>query len=316
MEDEERGAWFELTVQGMDGEGVEVPRLARLLESLSSSFYAIARAKIGDEGARPGPRTAAEDALAAVRLVRVEPGSATIELAPPPLAAQGRLPIGDVATPDDVAHDFFEEARRVEAGEPAEEGRWEIRRRVREVIESAGEIGSRAEIVYRPAIARPGISERVLRATVRTREVRVQEPLERSTRRRHLSGHAYMVDVEPGRQRLRIKMPDGRDTTLDVDEELIEHIRAALDKVVEIEIEEEWEGNVASSRVARSLAVLPSSGPGSDEPPKSVAQLAREQNLPKERPDYVALTSAIWGTEGEVARFQEQVREARRAPPA
>jgi hypothetical protein len=125
-----------------------------------------------------------------------------------------------------------------------------------------------------------------------------------------------MVDVEPGRQRLRVKLPDGRDVTLEVDEELGGRIAAALDHAVELQVEEEIEGQTPTSRVARDVTVLPSSGSKSDKPTKSIAQLEREQNLPKERPDYVALASAIWETGAEIAEFERYVRELRRVETA
>lgn len=314
MTQEEQAPWFVFTVQDTGGDGVEIPKLARLLEDLSSTFYAIARAKIGTAGPRPGRRTIAEETLAGIRLVRVLPGSTTIELEPPPAAAQAQLPLLEEPTADDVALAFYEEVRRIESAGPVTEGRSDIRRRVRAVIEDAAEIGSQAEIVYRPLTRRRGFPPTpVLRTTIRTREMPTEERLERSTRKRRLSGHAYMADVEPGRQRLRIKLPDGRDLTLDVDEGLITQISAALDRVVELSVEEEFEGDVATNRVARGVEILPSSGPGSDRPPKSLEELEREQDLPKERPDYQALVSAVWETEAEVAEFEEHLREMRPA---
>jgi len=314
MSEEARNPWFVFTLRETAEGGIELPKLSRLLENLSSTFYAIAREKAGLGGARPGPRTLKEEALAAVRLVKIEPGSAVIELAPPSLASQGQLGITDEPTPDDVALEFFEEARRIEAGERALPERWEIRRRVRSVVEDAGEIGAVAEIEFRPLFERPGRQiGGVLRATLRTRGLPEEEKLEPQVRIRRVSGHAFMVDVEPGRQRLRVKMPDGRDVTFDVAEELISKIRSALDQVVEVSIEEQVEGTVVSTRVARDLAILPTSGPGSDKPPKSLAELEREQNLPKERPDYVALASAIWETEADVSAFEEYLRTARHA---
>ena len=125
-----------------------------------------------------------------------------------------------------------------------------------------------------------------------------------------------MVDVEPGRQRIRIKLPDGRDATLDADEELTSRILNALDRIVEIVVEEELEGDVTISRIAQSVEVLPSSGPGSDQPPKSIEELEREQSLPKERPDYAALASAIWETEADIESFEEHVRQIRQAETA
>ena len=125
-----------------------------------------------------------------------------------------------------------------------------------------------------------------------------------------------MVDVEPGRQRLRVKLPDGRDVTLDVQEDLAVSLAAALDRAIEVQVEEEVEGNTPTSRVARDLTILPSSAPQSDQPPRSIAELEREQQLPRERPDYVALASAVWETEAEIAEFERYVREMRRAETA
>jgi len=122
-----------------------------------------------------------------------------------------------------------------------------------------------------------------------------------------------MVDVEPGRQRLRIKLPDGRDVTLDVDDEVAAKLGPILDRIIEIEIDEEMEGDVTARRVARGVDILPSSGPGSDLPPKTVEDLEREQELPAKRPDYVALASAIWRTEKELTEFEEHLREIRHA---
>lgn len=310
--DEEDTAWFTFTVQETDGDGVEVPKLTRLLEQLSSTFYHIARTKLGTDESRRGPRTQAEDNLAAIRLVRVSPGSTTIVLAPPLTATQGQLAVADAPTPDDVAFDFLEEVQRIEAGDPASEDRMEVRRKVRAVIEDAGEIGARAEIVFRPIVPRPQRpSDDVLTAAFRTRELPVDQPPQQSTRMRRVSGHAFMVDVEPGRPRIRLKLPDGRDVTLDVDEQLLAQISTALDRVVEVDIEEGFEGTFISSRVARGLSVLPTSGPGSDKPPKSIDQLVKEQNLPDKRPDYRALASAIWKTEEEVAEFQEHLNAMR-----
>jgi hypothetical protein len=122
-----------------------------------------------------------------------------------------------------------------------------------------------------------------------------------------------MADVEPGRQRLRVKLPDGRDVTLEANEELKGRILAAIDRVVEIEVEEQLEGDVTTNRSLRGIEVLPSAGSGSDQPPQSIEELEREQNMPKERPDYQALASAIWETEEQVAEFEEHLREMRPA---
>ena len=48
-------------------------------------------------------------------------------------------------------------------------------------------------------------------------------------------------------------------------------------------------------------------------PPKSIAELEREQGLAGVRPDYVALASAVWRTRAELREFQKHVRAIRRA---
>jgi hypothetical protein len=125
-----------------------------------------------------------------------------------------------------------------------------------------------------------------------------------------------MVDVEPGRQRLRVKLPDGRDVTLEIQENLAASLAAALDRAVELQVEEEVEGDTPTSRIARDLTILPSSGPKSDQPPRTIQELEREQNLPRGHPDYVALASAVWETEAEVVEFERYVQEMRRAETA
>lgn len=314
MLDERQSAWFKFTLRETGEGGVELPKLSRLLDHLSSTFYAIAREKAGLGPARPGPKTPKEEALAAIRLVRVEPGSATIELAPPPPSAQVRLIEADEPTPDDVAFDFFEEARLIGSGEAVQPGRWELRRRVRAVVDTAAEIGATAELEFRPLLPRPNQPvDAVLRTTFHTRGIPEEKPLERQVRTRRMTGHAYMVDVEPGRQRLRVKTHDGRDATVEVAEQLIPQISKALDQVVEVEIEEEIEGDVSVARKVLGLTVLPSSGPGSDKPPKSVDDLRREQGIPRKAPDYVALASAVWQTAHDVEEFEKYIHEIREA---
>ena len=45
---------------------------------------------------------------------------------------------------------------------------------------------------------------------------------------------------------------------------------------------------------------------------KSVEELAREQGIPEERPDYVAFFSKIWRTKEEGAAFRRFIRSIRR----
>jgi len=99
---------------------------------------------------------------------------------------------------------------------------------------------------------------------------------------------------------------------MEADDELVARMGSALDRVVEIEMEEEYEGDTIARRVARAMAVLPSSGPGSDVPPKSIEELESEQHMPAKRPDYASLASAVWESEKELAEFQAHLQEIRK----
>ena len=307
-------SWFSFKIAETDGEaeGVDLPKLTRLLEHLSAAFYTIARSRIGADLSRRGPRTAAEETLAAVRLVRIVPGSTTIEFAPPDVAVQNSLiPQTDVLTADTIVGEFIEEVRDIDKGKEVASGRWEVRRRVREVIEDAAQIGARGELRYRSRVS--SLNDRTMSLlSFRTRDIPTSKQPKTASRNRRLVGHAYMVDVEPGKQRMRLKMPDGRDITLEVDEELVARIAEALDQVVALQVEEQLDGGAVTSRTVRGLALLPSSGPGSDQPPTSIEDLLKEQGLPRQRPDYASLAGEIWRDEGEILEVAEHVASMRK----
>ena len=53
---------------------------------------------------------------------------------------------------------------------------------------------------------------------------------------------------------------------------------------------------------------------GSDKPPKSIEELAKEQGLASARPDYKALSTAVWETDEQFAEFQEYLELVRAKP--
>jgi hypothetical protein len=312
-----QGAWFEFRIEETEGRGVEAAKLSRLLQDLSSAFYAIARARLGKEATRPGRRTSDEDALAAIRIVRLTPGSAVLEADPPSIGLQPRLELSAESTPEDVLVDFALETQRLGRKERSAFARPEIRRRIRAVLRDAGEIGKVTEVVVRPRGAghRVGLTGNELRIRVRAEETaEAMEEVQRHPRRRRLSGHAYMVDVEPGRWRIRLKLPDGRDLTLDADGDIASQLKGAVDKAVEIEAIEELEGDQVAARTAVALHLLPTSGQGSDKPPKPIHELAQEQGLADIRPEYERLATLIWQTEADVEEFQRYLQQIRQVP--
>ena len=313
---QEQRPWFEMRIEDTDGLGVEASKLAKLLQDLSSAFYAIARAKLGTEAGRPGRRSAGEDSLAAIRIVRVSPGSTIIEADPPAAGLQAPfIDFLDQPTAEDVLCDFALEAQRVDRRQrSAFSNRPEVRRRVQAALRDASEIGRTTEVIVRPrGPRRPTIGEEFRVRMEAPPVMEAAEVSELKPRTHRMTGRAFMVDVEPGRERVRLKLPDGRDLTLDAEPELSERLKAAVGQAVEIEAVELLEGDQVASRTAVTLRLLPSSGNGSDIPPKSVEALAREQGLTGDVPDYAALARAVWTSEDEIAAFNEYRKQARLA---
>ena len=313
-------AWFEFRIEETEGLGVEAGKLSKLLQDMSSAFYAIARTKLGREANRPGRHMVDEDALAAIRILRLSPGSAVIEAEPPAIAPLDQaglaLPDDNRVTAEDVLIEFALEARRIGRRDRTAPAGSEVRRRVQTVLKDAREIGRVSEVVVRPR------SDRSLPIDLQDNEFRVRvdaaATLEEHTadtpalpRRRRLSGHAYMVDVEPGRYRIRLKLPDGRDLTLEADAALANALRSAVDRVVEIEAVEELTGDQIASRTVVDLAVLPSAGPGSDKPPKTIEELAEEQGLSGASPDYENLASLVWQDREQASEFAAYLQQVR-----
>jgi hypothetical protein len=308
--------WFEFRIEETEGRGVEIEKLTRVFQDLASAFYSVARARLG-KPSRPGPHTPDEQALASIRILRVSPGSTVIEAEPPTGGFQGELaPFGDQPSADDVAHDLLQEMQRIDQGEPSIYRRPDVRRHIQSLIKGAAEIGRVAEAVHRPR--RPFTdAQSAGELRVRLRASAVAEDIQTAPiaepRRRRVAGHAYMVDVEPGRWRIRLKLPDGQDITLDASSELADVMKQAVDRVVEIESIEELVGDVVSSRTAVELHLLPSAGAGSLRPPKLIEELAAEQGMPANRPDYEVLATAVWQSDEDLADFESHLDQIRRA---
>jgi hypothetical protein len=311
--------WFEFRIEDTEGLGVEASKLSKLLQDLSSAFYAIARAKLGADATRRGRRTADEDILAAIRIVRVMPGSTVLEAEPPAAGLQTSLDLMASPTADDVAYDFALEAQRADRRQRSAFSRPEVRRRVQAVLRDASEIGQTTEVIVRPrGNKRPDFAqgdEMRVRLTA-LGAIKADERAIPVPRRRRLTGHVFMVDVEPGRLRVRLKLPDGRDLTLDAEPGLTNMLPTAVDRAVEIEAIEEFEGDQVTGRTAVDLLLLPSSGIGSDVPPKSIEELAAEQGLSNASPNYRALADAVWTTKEELAEFDEYLKQVRRPASA
>jgi hypothetical protein len=311
MTSETSNPWFVFKIEDADEGGIEPSKLARLLVELSSALYAIARVQIDETPNRPGRRTYQEDSLAGARIRSIVPGSTTIELTPPAASAQPRL-IADEPDADTVMSMFSEEVANIEHEIPVVPRNWEVRARVRAVLDRAGDIGSRGTLIHNPLRVGSGHKRKTQVTTFRVRHLPdVQPGGESWTIRRKLAGRAFMADVEPGRERMRLKLPSGRDLTLDAGPDVVRAIDGNLDRLVEVDIVESMQGDTAANRVVESVRILPAAEEPSDVPPKTLDEIEAELGLPP-KPNYVALATAVWRNATEVDEFVRHVSEIRR----
>ncbi len=309
-------AWFTFKIDDADEAGIETTKLARLLNELSAALYAIARVQLDELPNRPGRRTYRESLLAGARVRSIHPGSTTIELTPPAGAeAQARL-MEDEPDPDTVVEMFAAEIVSIERKDPVSPKHGEIRAHVRRVLESAGDMGSRGTLVHRPLRSHAGGPLPRQVTTFQIRELPDEETTGKPwTVRRTLSGRAFMADVESGREKMRLKLPGGRDLTLDAGPQAVRDIGGNLERLVEVDIVESMQGEASASRMVESVRILPAADIPSDVPPKTLDEIEAELDLPP-KPNYLALATAVWRNAEEVDDFLVHVRQIRRPASA
>lgn len=300
----ERSGWLELVFDVPAGAGVDARNLADVLRD----FSAAARVVAGDylsEPDRRGPPSPAERMLSALRVVSVQSGSLIIEFAPPDVGV-GQAPLlGKPITASDIALEVLEGM----AGPPVDADQAGITRRYR----AFERLRRSARRIAPGASARLRHPDSGVRSFVIGFDSAESRPLrEPEIRQRTMFGHVFMADVESGRQRLRVKLPDGSDHTLSVDLDLIPELNAVLNRVVELDVSEARIGGEVVERVVGAVRVLEPSETGNDQPAQSVDDLARQQGLAMQPiPDYFALVDALLEDEEEVERFAAHLTSMR-----
>lgn len=307
-----RAPWLRLVISEVEPGGVDGRVLARLLQDLSDAMLAAARERLGIPIRRSGPPSAAERRLAAIRVEWVMPGSLDFGFNEPAPVLEYQTTFDREVTSDLIAQQFLidvQSARSDRAPIWADDDSATVSSRrsaVARVLRAARSIGDFAEFSHR---RESGEIERVS-VDLRGPERR-QAPVE-SEREVAVYGHAYMVDVELGRQRLRVKLPSGRDSTMDLDPDLRSEATSLLDQPVKAIVKETVRDGSTVRRVVRSVELVELRERGPELPPKDLATLAREQGLLfRPVPDYVARASAVWPTERDVDEFARLVGASR-----
>ncbi len=307
----EQDPWLGIRITEMPDTGIDSRALSALLSQFADAMILAARWKLGERRPRRGPPSASERKLATIRVRSVVPGSLNIAYLEPPavdpsvLLLPGMEPSG--VTPDDVATVVLDEFDLVARSEEVEPGKEPLRRAARRFLDSASKVGDVCEFVHNSATG----PVRRTRIQINQIESEPRVSVERPVR---LFGHAYMVDVEPGRWRLRVRTPSEAEYTMDVAEDAKDSLPEVLDRLVRIDATERLVKGFVVGRRVDHMELLPVAEHGPERPPRSLSELAAVQGLLRAPvPDYAAMASSIWESEADVVAFVQYLSETRRA---
>ncbi|MEX0781529.1 MAG: hypothetical protein WD557_02695 [Dehalococcoidia bacterium] len=308
MVDADDREWFRFYIADADGSGVEARAVASLISDVAELMLVAARKRLGLPR-RLGPPSGTERSLAEVRVVSVSPGSLALVFAEPRLRER-QTTLGDefvvTATADDVASDVLEEVRLAAANAPVMAGHEEVRAAAVTLLRRARAVGTTAEVSHQE---RTGSRTA---AAIDLRSVRTPQTAPETQREVTLFGHVYMVDVELGRQRLRVKLPSESDLTMEVDPSIREKIADVLNAQAKVRVDETLRLGLVVRRMIRDVSLLLPEEQGVETPPKSLAELAATQGLLSQPvPSYTELASAVWTSKEDVLAFESYTAQVR-----
>lgn len=304
--------WLVVRISEVDGDGVDSRALSRVLMELSNAMFASARFALGDRRQRKGPPTSAESGLASLKITSVTKGSIVLQYgrppgvppAPPGLAGLEQLQVD----PDQVGALVIDAIVASGAGSAIEPGTEFLRRSTRRFLEAAAKVGDECVLELKTASLGALRAQVSLRSLARNGQVQTQE------REVMLFGHVYMADVEMGRQRLRVRLPNDSDATIEIIPELRDLLLELLDKPVLLRVVERLNKGFIVGRRITAAEVLPRDLSGPEKPPHSLTELAAAQGLLHYPvPDYSVLASAVWPTSEDAAKaisLSESLRKA------
>ena len=291
--------WILLSYEGGElDKGVTAGELAALLQSLSQAFNAAARALAGD-GALETRRGRLPEDLAKVarfRIERIERGALVVEASPP---LEASFAGDEFIDSDRVARLVIEKIAEV-ASSPRQTSAslGNIQRSARRVANFARRKRSQLTIQHNPTTSNLEPWSRTI--------IHQDEPPARLVEESALveseivNGRVFMVDIEPGRSRLRVVSSDGRHVTAMIDDRLRLEAASALNKLAVVTLSVIHTGLNVGSRQVQSILVIDDS---LEQMPAPEA-LAHKQSIPDDPPDYAALAEEIWPTDEDAAAFR------------
>lgn len=304
----ESDAWLSFRISNLSEKNADARALANLLTSVADAVRTAARVRLGLPEKRAGRLSSAERHLAAIRVVAVHPGSVVVELEePPPVAIeQGLLFDPSRLTADLVISDLMNEFASLRKPPVAGVTSLPVRRAAIRLARRASAIGGTATMSHRV----PG--EAPTDVTMDVSEPFDEDEPARSEHTLTLFGHAYMLDVEQGRERIRVKLPSQLDVTMSLGEGFERHPEEILDQPVQVTVLETREGTQVVDRKVLDIQRLDLGDNGPERPPRSIRELAEERGLiPGRPPPYAALARNVWPEESDFEELQVYLRSVR-----
>ena len=220
--------WMHFHIAGNPTGGVDARALAELLQEMAKAARLIADEKLS-LGRRRGPMNELERSLAAFRVISVSPGSLDITLAEPPVPEAQAIPmwLDDEVTPAAIARDLVREFEAIASNAPTPIGANGRRQAVERVVRSAARIGEVAEIIHYP------VNDEAVRIhVVLSRSSSASDEPRPEVRQRIMFGQVFMADEEAGRQRVRVKLADGSDSTMAIERDVTDVMPDVLGQLV------------------------------------------------------------------------------------
>lgn len=275
MQENKESAWAEYVIEGTAGDGVSARDLAALLENLTVAARHVAADLLG-QSVTTGPLKSQDRALSDIRVKEINKGSVRILLAPPRDFGGVQLQLlgGDdrPVTADEVVRTLQQSLSAFNPDDAAlSPGR---RTAMADVIRASMRLGSDAHMTTSNGRQRTRMNIPLMTQS--------SSSVEKQSRIAY--GLAFMVDIEPGSSRMRIRTYDHQSIRLDVPASLRKRLDEVIGKPVEVRFDEYMRTTSLPRRVVRGLRILSEAEYGRAPVPPRWLRLAAEMEISLDSP--------------------------------
>ncbi len=303
----DQGPWAEFVVDGGAKDGIDASALASLLSSLARAARCVA-ADLLHRPVSAGRIGNQERDIAKILVSGISNSSVHIQLSAPKLGSGVQLELegGDLnsVTADEVMETLQSD---LASTSPVPGMSKERRAAVADVLHNSRRLGNELRMTSKQSRAK-GHSFTTVQLSNRV------DKGKQANSSGVLFGVTYMVDVEPGKARLRLRTFEGESFRCDVPSALIRRLPPIVGKPIEVRFEQKAASRGVPRNVARSLRLLDESEVGAYPVPKRWRQLAAQHRIDFDCiPEETDLIRACFESEDEMDQFREFLQQMRQA---